>query len=44
MTQRAGLLRRMLDALVEGRQRSAQRYVDGYFRDHPVAPRRGEKP
>jgi hypothetical protein len=43
MTDKSNVFRRILDALVEGRQRTAQRYVDNYMRDHPAAPVRGDK-
>lgn len=40
MANNTGLLRRVVDALVTGRQRAAQRYVDAYIRDHDLTPRR----
>ena len=33
------MFQRMLEALVEGRDRTAQRYVDRYLKDHDIAPR-----
>jgi len=35
------LFRRMLDSMIEGRARQAQRYVDEYVRAHGDAARRG---
>ncbi|MDP1731935.1 MAG: hypothetical protein Q8L54_12330 [Devosia sp.] len=34
MTEKKRLLRRVLDAIVEGRSRQARRYVDNYLRAH----------
>ena len=43
MASNTGLLRRVVDALVTGRQRTAQRYVDAYLRDHDLTARRDER-
>lgn len=32
MTERTGLFRRVFDAMMEGRQRQAQRYITEYLR------------
>jgi len=39
VTHKPNLFRTVLDALIAGRQRSAERYVAGYLRDHPATPR-----
>lgn len=39
MTEQKTIFRRVLDALVEGRSRQAQRYVDDYLRSHPELPK-----
>lgn len=39
MSSKTGFLQTVLDALVAGRQRSADRYVETYLRDHRIAPR-----
>lgn len=41
MTEKKKLFRRMFDAIVEGRTRQAQRYVDAYRAAHePPRPRK----
>jgi hypothetical protein len=35
MTEQKTIFRRVLDALVDGRTRQAQRYVNDYVRNHP---------
>ena len=40
MTDQKTFFRRVVDAIVEGRSRQAQRYVDEYVRNHPE-PRKG---
>jgi hypothetical protein len=36
MSEKKRLFRRVLDAMVQGRSRQAQRYVDSYLRDHNI--------
>ncbi|HQZ13656.1 MAG TPA: hypothetical protein PK286_12305 [Devosia sp.] len=36
MTDPKTVFRRFVDAIVEGRARQAQRYVDAYRRDHAI--------
>jgi hypothetical protein len=38
MTRDKGIFRRALSALVEGRSRQAQRYVDAYLADSRIRP------
>jgi hypothetical protein len=37
MAEKKRLFRRVLDAIVDGRSRQAQRYVDSYLTDHDMA-------
>lgn len=39
MASKTGFVQTMLNALIAGRQRSADRYVETYLRDHRIAPR-----
>ena len=39
MASKTGFVQSILDALVAGRQRSADRYVENYLRAHRIAPR-----
>lgn len=34
MTDKPGFFRKAVEQLIEGRHRSAQRYVDSYLREH----------
>ena len=35
MTEQKTIFRRALDAIIDGRSREAQRYVDAFMRSHP---------
>lgn len=39
MFQAKGIFRKTLDALIDARQRSAQRYIDTYLEHRPHHPR-----
>jgi hypothetical protein len=39
MTRDKGIFQRALNALIEGRSREAQRYVDTYLADRKIKPR-----
>ena len=43
MAAKTGFMQAMVNALIDGRQRSAQRYVEAYLRDHRIAPTQAEK-
>lgn len=43
MSTKTGFVQTILDALVAGRQRSADRYVENYLRDHRIAPRAAKR-
>lgn len=43
MSVRTGFVQTILDAIVAGRQRSADRYVEAYLRDHRIVPRTGKR-
>lgn len=36
MTDKPGVFRKALEQLIEGRQRTAQRFVDAYLREHGI--------
>lgn len=38
---RKTLFRRVIDSMIEGRQRQAQRYIDDYVKSHRDLPREG---
>jgi hypothetical protein len=39
MASKTGFMQTVLEALVAGRQRSADRFVENYLRDHRILPR-----
>jgi hypothetical protein len=39
MASKTGFVQSILEAVVAGRQRSADRYLENYLRDHRIAPR-----
>lgn len=43
MAAKTGFMQAMVNALIDGRQRSAQRYVESYLREHRIAPPQTEK-